>query len=174
MNFENEIYAGNSEMIRYFGDPASASLVNQTPLKPAAAFRSFIDWLKTNQPEIYAGVAYTRPDLVSPDMLFEQSSFLGDVEEGAESTLNAQSVLDKTLDTLKEWLPMYYQYSSQKSLIDLNIERAKQGLTPIDSAMIAPTVKVGASSDIQKIAIFGLLGFFGLGALSILTRPKRR
>ena len=174
MNFENELYAGNSTMIRFFGDPATAETVNSGALKPAVAYRSFIDWLKQRQPDVYAGVAYTRPDLVSPEMIFESGGFLGDVEESAESTFDAQSVFDKSIDALQKLLPSYYQYSAQKQLIDLNIERAKQGMAPVDSGSLAPTVKVGVSSDIQRMLTFGLVGAFGLAALSIFTRNKRR
>lgn len=174
MNFENELYTGNSVMTRFFGDPAADQLVNQGPLKPAVAYRSFIDWLKQRQPEVFANLAYTRPDLVSPEMMFESAGFLGDVETDPEFVADSQGILDKSLDALQKILPGYYQYSAQKQLIDLNIERAKQGLTPVDSGALAPTVKVGVSSDIQRMLTFGLVGAFGLAALSIFTRNKRR
>jgi hypothetical protein len=174
MNFENEIYAGNSVMTRFFGDPSSDQLVNQGPLKPAVAYRSFLDWLKQRQPEVFANLAYTRPDLVSPEMMFESAGFLGDVETDPETATEAQSILDRSLDTLQKLLPTYYQYQTQRQLIDLNIERAKQGLTPVDSGTLAPTVKVGVSSDIQRMLTFGLVGAFGLAALNIFTRNKRR
>jgi len=174
MNFENEIYAGNSVMTRFFGDPASDQLVNQGPLKPAVAYRSFIDWLKQRQPEVFANLAYTRPDLVSPEMMFESAGFLGDVESDPETTATVASVAGKALDTIKEWLPNIMQYDYQRRLIDLNIERAKRGETPVDSSSLAPTVKVGVSSDIQRMLTFGLVGAFGLAALNIFTRNKRR
>lgn len=174
MNFENEIYAGNSVMTRFFGDPASDQLVNQGPLKPAVAYRSFLDWLKQRQPEVFANLAYTRPDLVSPEMMFENAGFLGDVETDPEFVADSQSVMDKSLDAIQKWLPTILQYDQQRRLIDLNIERAKRGETPIDSGTLAPTVKVGVSNDIQRMLTFGLVGAFGLAALNIFTRNKRR
>ena len=174
MNFTDQVYDNNPVLQRFFGDPAKSVTVNQAPMKPAASYRSFVEWLKANQPEVYNGIAYSRPDLVTPDMLFETGGFLGDAEQSAESAVDAQSILDKSLDTLQKLLPSYYQYQSQRQLIDLNIERAKQGLAPVDSSLVGPTLKVGMSSDMQRIAVIGLLGFFGLGALSLLTRNRRR
>lgn len=174
MNFENEIYAGNSVLQSYFGDPAPATLVNQAPLKPAVAYRSFIDWLKEKFPSIYDSVAYTRPDLVSPEMIFASNGFLGDVEESPESTFDAESIFDKSITALERILPSYYQFRTQQELIDLNIERAKRGLSPVDSSTVAPSVKVGVSSDIQRMLTFGLVGAFGIAALNIFMKNKRR
>lgn len=174
MKFENEIYAGNSVLQSYFGDPAPATLVNQAPLKPAVAYRSFIDWLKEKFPSIYDGVAYSRPDLVSPEMIFASNGFLGDLEEPPESSLDAQTIFDKSAALLKDILPSYYQFKAQQDLIELNLERAKHGQSPIDSSYIAPTVKVGASTDIQRMLTFGLIGAFGLAALNIFMRSKSR
>lgn len=181
MNFMNEVYANVPMMVQYFGDPAAAVIVNSAPMPPAAAYRSFMDWLKQKQPDVYAGLEMTRPDLVAPDLVFRDSNFLGDAEEvtvavsdQASSGFDVQAVATRALDILKESLPTYLQYSTQKQLIDLNIERAKRGLAPVDSSTIAPTVNVGVSSDVQKLVTLGLLGAFGLGALSLMTRGKRR
>lgn len=37
----------------------------------------------------------------------------------------------------------------------INIERAKQGLPPIDSSAIAPQVNVGLSPETQRLILFG-------------------
>ena len=51
---------------------------------------------------------------------------------------------------------------NQQKLIDLNIQRAAQGLPPISSASIAPTVNVGLSPETMHAVLLGgaaILGF---------------
>jgi hypothetical protein len=55
----------------------------------------------------------------------------------------------------------------QKQLIDINVERAKQGLPPISAANIAPTVNVGLPADQLQ-----LLTMFGVGVLAYLFLKK--
>jgi hypothetical protein len=42
----------------------------------------------------------------------------------------------------KEAIPAYLAYDAQKDIMDLNLERAKQGLDPIDPGVVAPQVRV--------------------------------
>lgn len=42
----------------------------------------------------------------------------------------------------KEAVPAYLAYDAQKDIMDMNIERAKQGLPPIDPGLTAPQVRV--------------------------------
>jgi hypothetical protein len=46
----------------------------------------------------------------------------------------------EALDFAKEAVPAYLAYDAQKDLMDLNMERAKQGLDPIDPGLTAPQV----------------------------------
>lgn len=46
------------------------------------------------------------------------------------------------LSFAKEAIPAYLAYDAQKDIMDMNIERAKQGLPPVDPGMTAPQVKV--------------------------------
>lgn len=49
---------------------------------------------------------------------------------------------NKALDVAAKAIPAYFQYDTQKQLMDLNITRAKNGLPPIDPGVVAPQVKV--------------------------------
>jgi len=46
------------------------------------------------------------------------------------------------LDFAKEAVPAYLAYDAQKDLMDLNMERAQQGLDPIDPGLTAPQIRV--------------------------------
>lgn len=47
---------------------------------------------------------------------------------------------------------------NQQKILDANIERAKQGLPPIDTAAIAPTYNVGLSPDTRNLVTIALVG----------------
>ena len=49
---------------------------------------------------------------------------------------------DKVLDFAKEAVPAYFQFKTQRDIMDMNIERAKRGQPPIDPGVVAPQVKV--------------------------------
>lgn len=46
------------------------------------------------------------------------------------------------LDFAKDAIPAYLAYDAQKDIMDMNIERAKTGLPPIDPGLTAPQVRV--------------------------------
>ena len=46
------------------------------------------------------------------------------------------------LDFAKQAVPAYLAYDAQKDIMDLNMERARQGLDPIDPGIAAPQVRV--------------------------------
>jgi hypothetical protein len=52
----------------------------------------------------------------------------------------------------------------------INIDRAKQGLPPIDSSAIAPQVNVGLSPEISSILKWGMLAGVGYIALQALRK----
>lgn len=87
----------------------------------------------------------------------------------------------EALSFAKEAIPAYLAYDAQKDIMDLNLERAKQGLDPIDPGLVAPQVKVlvdlppEARSLIDQMKMGGnmlLWAGLGLGAF-FLVRALR-
>lgn len=71
-------------------------------------------------------------------------------------------------DTLKRILPSLTMGVQQFQLMQLNIERAKKNLPPIDIASYSGVgVNVGLSPDTQKLIMWG-----GLGLLAVLLLRK--
>ena len=77
----------------------------------------------------------------------------------------------------KEAVPAYLAYDAQKDLMDLNMERAKTGLDPIDPGLVAPQVKLMVDlppetrSLIDQAKGMGnvlLWGALGLGAFFVV------
>lgn len=85
-----------------------------------------------------------------------------------------QAIADSTegeswMDTLKRIIPSLTMTAQQYQLMQLNIERAKQGLPPIDiSAYSGVGVNVGLSPDTQKLIIYG-----GLALLAVFALKRR-
>ncbi len=102
-------------------------------------------------------------------------------EEKAE-----ESWLDKLVGAAKDIAPAFIQFKQQKEILDMQVERAKQGLPPLEAAYIAPTVRIqtelspemmttaraGITEGLQKLAIPLLL--VGGVALVMMTGKRRR
>lgn len=67
-----------------------------------------------------------------------------------------------------EWIKSIQLAANTQRLLDLNIQRAEQGLPPISAQSVAPTVNVGVSSEIQKLITYG-----GLALLVVMLIKKR-
>ena len=74
------------------------------------------------------------------------------------------------LDTLQRVLPTIVTSYQQKQLLDVQIDRAKQGLPPLDVSQYAPGVRVGVDSSAMKFLIVG--GAIALAAAFIVTRRR--
>lgn len=72
-------------------------------------------------------------------------------------------------DTLQRLLPILATTYQQKQLLDVQVDRARSGLPPLDASMYAPGVQVGLSSDTTKTLLM-----FGGAALAVLFLMSRR
>ena len=70
------------------------------------------------------------------------------------------SVLSRAAESAANWI-------TQQRIISINLERAKQGLPPIDSSGVIPAYTVGMSSETKSLVTFALIG---LGAILLLKR----
>lgn len=79
-----------------------------------------------------------------------------------------QSLINSTLDTIKQIAPVWVSTKQASTCIQVNAERAKSGLAPIDCAAggLAPQVSVGVSPDVKMMMYIGL----GIGAIYLLMR----
>lgn len=66
------------------------------------------------------------------------------------------------MDALQRSLPILAATYQQKQILDVQVERARQGLPPLNASQYAAGVQVGLSSDTQKMLIFGALGIAAL------------
>lgn len=85
------------------------------------------------------------------------------------------SLLDKLFSVGQRTAELWLSYDARKDMQDLNLERAKKGLAPIDAArymqMTAPQVQVGVARDTQQLLIYGAVG---VGALYLISQLAKR
>lgn len=112
------------------------------------AQQQFVEWVRVNQPTLYEATI-ARIGVGESDQKTWWQSFVG---------------------AAKELVPVVVSARSQKRLLDVQMKRAQRGLPPLNTAQIAPTVRVqaGLTPEIKKMIIpvalvgFGLLAFFML------------
>lgn len=66
------------------------------------------------------------------------------------------------MDTLQRSLPILAATYQQKQILDVQVDRARQGLPPLNASQYSAGVQVGLSSDTQRMLIFGALGIAAL------------
>lgn len=156
------------------------------------AVSEFMSWLKRFEPRAYA---YVKSRVGSPpnEGIFAALNTFGQVDPyggvgvptaspPASSTGGWMDYINSALSVAKEAIPAYFQYETQKDLMEMNIERAKQGLPPIDPGVVAPQVKVihdvppEAQQAISQFKVGGnvlLWGAIGLGAFLLIRMFAR-
>lgn len=73
-------------------------------------------------------------------------------------------------DTLQRVLPMIVATAQQKQILNIQLERAKQGLPPLDNSQFGVGVNVGLSSETKNMLFLAALG---IGAAIFLSRKRR-
>lgn len=136
-------------------------------------------WIKANQPKLYAEFLKKRANVASKlNGLGNTSLTLGNLTLDPISTAPVGapppawlSAVQQTLTGAAQVYLTAQQLSAQKKVMDLQIERARQGLAPLDIDPmrygLSPTVGVGISPDTKKFLMWG-----GLGLLALLVLKK--
>lgn len=138
--------------------------------KHHAARILFMDWLKTDQPEIYA-------DLVRKLETGEVGATT------AQTTATAtQPLWQRIVSGLSTLTATVAGAQAQKRILDLNIQRASQGLPPVDAASMAPVVRTEVAitpemaADLRagasKALIYGGIAAAGLLLFSLMRKRR--
>jgi hypothetical protein len=73
-------------------------------------------------------------------------------------------------DTLQRLLPVLAATYQQKQLLQVQVDRARQGLPPLDMSQYGAGVNVGVSPEVQRMLWIGGVVVAGLVAWSIARR----
>lgn len=132
----------------------------------------FLDSVKRKYPRLYIAAVKRGGQLAGlgitqAEMLAEQDAFA----ESSASQPWYKQYLDSAVQTVKELAPAYVGLQQAKTCIQINADRAKQGLSPVDCAGLAPQVAVGVSSDVKT---FMYIGLGVVGIIAFMTLRKKR
>lgn len=104
---------------------------------------------------------HMRPTAFAPQFTYNPSL-------GEDAPAKEPSLFDKLLTAV----PQIATSAAQYKLIQENVKRAKKGLPPLDSASVAPTVRVQAEVDpaIKKAAFIGGGILLAIAAYAVINR----
>lgn len=148
--------------------------------KVTKARAQFLTWLKSTNPDVFERVVSVA------------ESGMGDLPPvdfglrgmGAAEATESETWWQKLSSGLTAMGSAYLGYQTQKDLIELNMQRAEQGLAPLENT-IAPTVRTEVALDpaivqrLQESATAGLsnmllIGGVVLGAFFLMKGKRRR
>ena len=115
----------------------------------------FANWLSKKFPQVYADAA-AKAEQRKNELLAKAAGVTGGGQLGQfdlvgppAPTTADKSIWEKFLDGAITAGTAYLTLQQQKELLQMNIERAKQGLAPIDPSIAAPIVKTQVDIDPQ-------------------------
>lgn len=134
-----------------------------TRRRPSKAERArneqrFVQWLRKTQPRLYA---------LAKQRIGEPPTGLGALGQEATTTTNGGTWFSNLTDTLSTLATTYLPYKQQKDLLDVQLERARQGLPPLDTSQYATAVQVGLDPEQTRAA----LQQAGGAAVDFMTQP---
>lgn len=143
----------------------------KNPAVQVQAAKDFLGWLSTYSPEVYAVVVEEVPEAAAQMSVTPHMQGLGQDPTVAQTTPSAPAAVpwwEKVLDIAGSVGSQYLQYEAQKDVLEIQKERAKQGLAPITSDVYAPTIRhqVDIPPEFKSAAVgTGTLLALGGGAL---------
>lgn len=135
--------------------------------KYATGAKGFLQWLKTNQPKVFAAAKESRAATLSG--FGEVSLNLQTATTAPASSNWASTVKDVLLVASQAYLTKE-QVKAQSKLLDTQLKRAQAGLAPLDIDMEqfgVPRAQVGLDSSTRNMLLFGGIG---LGLLLLFRR----
>jgi hypothetical protein len=136
--------------------------------------QQYLNWLSNYSPEVYAKVIAKLPPMPSENMgQFEidpWNMYPASVSQPTTTTGTTPEVpwWQTAIDTIKDVGTAYLQWDAQKDILDVQKSRVQQGLPPIQTDLLAPTVRVQAdippeyrasiSSGFQQVLLWGGIG----------------
>lgn len=108
------------------------------------------------------------------DLVSEPPAELVAYQPTAPTAGATPSFLDQMVSMTQKLIPAALSFKQQNDLNQLNLERARKGLPPLNTsqfmAQSAPQVRVGMTQDTQKMVMIGLAGVAVLAAFFIFSR----
>ena len=84
----------------------------------------------------------------------------------------SQTPGESWVDTLARILPSVLATVQQKDLLDVQVQRAKQGLPPLDVSQYTSGVSVGLSQQTKDLLLYGGLAAMGVWLVTSLHKHR--
>lgn len=140
----------------------------------------FLDWLQSFSPDFYnvvANAGLAEPAAVVESGAIAPKSGLSGMGEFENTPGVMEDVSWGAGDAVSEWgdrisklAAQYMQFDTQKRILDLNIKRAEQGLPPVDSGTLAPSVNFGLTSDTRQMMFWAIGGIVAIGIIMAMKK----
>lgn len=124
------------------------------------ARRRLARWVKSAYPELYAATMRRAEHAA-------KNGTLGQADSGG----NERSLLDRFTSTLEKLAPTYLQYKTQKDILDVQLERARQDLPPLETGQYAPTMQIGLDPETVERLANEATERAGAGASALVRSP---
>ena len=141
----------------------------------------FLDSIKRKYPRLYtaavkrggqlAGLGITQAEMLAEQDAFAEPVFSNKTTAPVAAQPWYKNYLDSAVQTVKDLAPAYVGLEQAKTCIKINADRAKQGLSPVDCAGLAPQVSVGVSPDVKTFMYIGL-GVAGIIGLMMFMKKR--
>jgi len=139
--------------------------------QPAGAYNSVNNtvWDETMQSFV---PAVSTPDLSTMNISATYKVALEDAAPGITTAIDqAQKTGEAWTDTLVRILPNLTMGVQQLQLMQINVDRARKGLPPVDAqAYSGAYVNVGLDPNTQRLVTYAGLGLLALFVLNMATR----
>lgn len=154
--------------------------MNGKDAQKAQAAKEFLGWLSKYSPEVYAAVMEAVPEAAFKIVESPHMAGLGQQDLMVDAAMQTQPAKkpwwETALDIAGSVGTQYLQYKAQQDVLEVQRERARQGLPPITSDVYAPTIRhqVDVPPEFKRAAMgTGTLLALGGGALLLFMMMNR-
>lgn len=140
---------------------------------PPAVAKSHMLWLKSQHPKLYAA-AQRRIGQGSGATFSGLGATIADKEAAkaiATTTADKPGLFERFAQTITSLAPQYLQYRAQQDLLDVQLDRARQGLPPLRPQDYAPAVQLSVDPSMYSPALESIKPWLlpiGLGVVGLV------
>lgn len=135
--------------------------------------RGFLQWLKASQPTLYRGISQrlaNQPALAGLGLNIPATDIATQTPSTSATPGWVDSIKNLALTFAQTYLTKQ-QVDAQKKVLDIQLERARQGLAPLDLDLsqygLTPTANVGLAPDTRTLLMWG-----GIALAAVYLLPK--
>ena len=137
--------------------------------------QKFIDFMREFFPETYKEAMLQSSDSYNAQLGLDTPKTRFPMQRAVPK----KSWFESFTDSIKKIAPALIQYKTQKNILKVQLQRAKQGLPPLDTSALAPTIRVQPEltpemyADVKKYVVPAVIGIAALLVGLIWSKKKR-